>query len=817
MDAFRKNGEKLQNEVDELWRIFVTAAKQIYSHSVICVLDGLDECQEDDQKKLFQLLGSFYNTPRPVKGPQLKFLITSRPYLDIEYLFHQLPLIRLDGEECSDAISKDINLMVKDGLCKLNLRPDVQDLLENRLITPSNRTYLWAHHVLEDLRDPRHKQTKKGFEKALKSLPKPLEVEYDKILNRVKHNRRHKAEILLRIVVDAYRPLTLSELDVAFELATGGQDAQTHDDLDLGLDGASIASRLRNLCGLFIYVDDSRIFLIHQSAKEYLVNIHYPRLALDESRPHSQMVKSPNKLLANICVQYLSLKDFSYDLHDVNSNDKESFYPLLEYSAIYLADHFRQATVDDDKLSAHIYELYDDHSQRFGNWYQISQATNSFKGAPKTSLQLAAFSGHLEMVSHFLKTKEFQKDTELWNMGEALYWAALGGNEQIVNILIENGSDVNANISEPLPTPSGECDKLDFMLLDSGADDISRSLLTASSKDHLRILRLLVDNYVYLNKQAKFDVDSLSNAYAGYQKSHGRLLLDCQDTNAHFAFYGNALQAAAQGGHTGVVQLLLNRDADVNVGGGFFGNALQAAARGGHSRVVELLLERGADINAPGGFYGSGLQAAARGGHKIIAEHLLDRGADVNTSRGFFGTALQAAARVGHKKIVRLLITKYADINAQGGLYGTALHAAIAGGYEDITMLFLEKGANPYAQGGFYGSIFEAATQTHHPRIVQLLNEKGFNDAQGDHRQTRHGSFQKFDNASADMRVDGNDLPTGADLAGFDDGRREDFILRAHQTYQPHHTSPSHPHLASSAHLQNEESSRPPKKRKWRS
>lgn len=41
--------------------------------------------------------------------------------------------------------------------------------------------------------------------------------------------------------------------------------------------------------------------------------------------------------------------------------------------------------------------------------------------------------------------------------------------------------------------------------------------------------------------------------------------------------YGNALQAASAGGHKGIVQLLLDKDADVNTQGDQYGNALQAA------------------------------------------------------------------------------------------------------------------------------------------------------------------------------------------------------------------------------------------------
>jgi ankyrin repeat protein len=64
-------------------------------------------------------------------------------------------------------------------------------------------------------------------------------------------------------------------------------------------------------------------------------------------------------------------------------------------------------------------------------------------------------------------------------------------------------------------------------------------------------------------------------------------------------------------GDEAVVQLLVDRGADVNTQGGIeYGNALQTAALKGHKAVVQLLVDRGADVNAQGGEYGNALQAA---------------------------------------------------------------------------------------------------------------------------------------------------------------------------------------------------------------
>ncbi|KAH9225077.1 hypothetical protein K456DRAFT_1812498, partial [Colletotrichum gloeosporioides 23] len=58
--------------------------------------------------------------------------------------------------------------------------------------------------------------------------------------------------------------------------------------------------------------------------------------------------------------------------------------------------------------------------------------------------------------------------------------------------------------------------------------------------------------------------------------------------------YGNALQAASEEGHDNIVQMLLDKGADVNAHGGDYGNALQAASSGGHNNLVQILLDKGA-------------------------------------------------------------------------------------------------------------------------------------------------------------------------------------------------------------------------------
>jgi len=72
-----------------------------------------------------------------------------------------------------------------------------------------------------------------------------------------------------------------------------------------------------------------------------------------------------------------------------------------------------------------------------------------------------------------------------------------------------------------------------------------------------------------------------------------------------------------------VVQLLLEKGANINVEGGRFGNALRAASIGNEESIVRLLLNEGADINAQVEIYGDELRVAISRGRESVVQFLL--------------------------------------------------------------------------------------------------------------------------------------------------------------------------------------------------
>ncbi|KAF8490580.1 hypothetical protein JB92DRAFT_3008675 [Gautieria morchelliformis] len=196
-----------------------------------------------------------------------------------------------------------------------------------------------------------------------------------------------------------------------------------------------------------------------------------------------------------------------------------------------------------------------------------------------------------------------------------------------------------------------------------------------------------------LEKGAELGCALPAAAYNGHDMTVLLLLEEGADPNT-IGPYGSALQAAASNGQDTTVLLLLEKGMDVNgQEEGGHGSALAAAAAHGHDTTVLLLLENGAEVNAHGGQYGYALEVAALWGHEMMVRLFLEKGTDMHAHGGKFGSALQAVAYNGHDTIVQLLLDMGADVKAQGGVYGGALQAAVVGGHDKLVSLLLEAAA----------------------------------------------------------------------------------------------------------------------------
>jgi ankyrin repeat protein len=727
--VWNKNGSQLQQETDELWRMLLAVTSDPTARNTVCVLDALDECRDADRSDLIAKLARFH-AGAACQSPRqswLKFIVTSRPYDDIQRGFQHmpssLPAIRLRGEEENAQIGEEINrvihIRVRDLAEELRLRDSTSARLEQTLLAMEHRTYLWLHLAIGDIRMTL-RDSLRPDEEPIELVPTSVENAYEKILARVVPTKYEDVKLILKIIVGARRPLAMDEMALALGIGTSKQHRTS---AEAQIDPVHLGERLKHWCGLFVFINQSKIYLIHQTVREFLIarqdHEHSTSLSHNTWRHCIQDIEV-EQTMTSICIRCLNLDDHILP----SSSDKvpagtavaeRSRNEFKEYCCKWWTVHYSLSQdVSEENVFQDVLALYNTKGKAFRFWFdRLRIKTQGYDNAANvTPIRLAALNNHDRVLEHFLGKIGMNVEARDMVGRTALYLASELGHDKIIQMLLESGADVNAQ-----------------------GGDYSNALHAASYKGHNKIAQMLLDRDADVNAQGGAYGNALQAALTGGYDKIAQMLLDSgADVNTQGGAYGNALQAASHRGHDKIMQMLLDKGADVNAQGGRYGNALQAASHGGHEKIAQMLLDRGADVNAQGGRYGNALQAASHGGHEKIIQMLLGSGADVNAQGGHYSNALQAASYKGHNKIAQMLLDRGADVNAQGGDYGNALHAASHGGYDKIIQMLLDSGADVNAQGGDYGNALQAATDGGYDKIIQMLLDSGADvNAQGGH------------------------------------------------------------------------------------
>ncbi|TKS92271.1 Ankyrin repeat and SOCS box protein 16 [Collichthys lucidus] len=196
-----------------------------------------------------------------------------------------------------------------------------------------------------------------------------------------------------------------------------------------------------------------------------------------------------------------------------------------------------------------------------------------------------------------------------------------------------------------------------------------------------------------------------------------------------------ALRLAASRGHTGCVEELLFRGAEVNADPG--GNtALHDACIGGHAACVQLLLSHGAESELLAADGSAPLHLCTSAQSFQCAELLLEGGAEVNVRmKESRLTPLHIAARRGLEEHVELFLSHGADVLATNREGETPLNAACsaaerpseAGRYLRVVQKLLGAGADPKTAGRKQHTPLHNACANCSPRIAELLLQHGAN------------------------------------------------------------------------------------------
>ena len=329
------------------------------------------------------------------------------------------------------------------------------------------------------------------------------------------------------------------------------------------------------------------------------------------------------------------------------------------------------------------------------------------------NLRLDVYHGNTESVKKHLDegARVNSKDSEI--LTTALHDAASQGHYEVVQILINNGADLNANDVEGM-TP------FDYSMLTE-----RRRLKNTKTSDLLQSL----------GAKSGAKKSMYAAAILGDIQTIKKLINEGLDINKLTETGKAPLHLTATYGHKKATEYLLVSGANINCKDDTGSSPLFSAVRTTHKEIVELLISNGANIKTEKRL----LHQLSWVGYKKtegrikqveIAKSLILKGVNLNEKDLSGDTPLHSAAEHGHIEMAEFLLESGANVNEDNETKTTPLHKAAVEGRDIIVNILIQNGANvnPVIQStGTFNRMtpLDLALQMNNSKIAALLRKHG--------------------------------------------------------------------------------------------
>ncbi|KAI8398630.1 hypothetical protein FOFC_19845 [Fusarium oxysporum] len=684
-ETIGKPGEQWQWHTRELQRFLESSLpKVLEARTVWLFVDALDECGEENAAKLAREFKSLLQGA-PSTGSQFHICFACRHY----------PILVLDGvfEVWMEKENrKDISTFAQDKLSSFRKR--MSSTIPDLITEHADGVFLWAGLVVNQVLDLERKGIGlKKIETEILSVPQELDALYCQLIR----NMDSDSLKLIQWICFAMRPLSLDELRWAmivdadcphrslYACQTAGDYPSDHD---------GMKRRVQTLSrGLAEVTSDTKVVqFIHQSVKDFFVEKGLS--ALDETAKTNCAVGIAHRRLSRTCIRYLAMEEIGRSASQ--ESEMISEFPFLHYATTWWVAHTKQSdarSVSQEDLLDYFAGPSNTLMERWVRIYRILDEFSNDCPLKGTSLvhvmsrygvagALGAILGRADQVGINIDGKDSHGRTPL-------SWAAGGGHEVVVQVLLKTGKFNVARWPKAV---------VRLLLLVTGKVNVDTKdgegrtpLWWATKKGHKAVVQLLLDWGAYIEAADEWGQTPLARAAETGHKAVVQLLLDRGAyIEAADEWDQTPLSYAAQNGHEAVVQLLLDRGAHIEAADKSGQTPLSRAAENGHEAVVQLLLDR-----------------AAKNGHEAVVRLLLGRGqtslrmAVVRLLLGRGETRIEEAERLGYSRpgenwyeaVVRLLLGRGAHIEAAERWGRTPLSRAAEKGHEAVVRLLLDRAA----------------------------------------------------------------------------------------------------------------------------
>jgi WD40 repeat protein len=370
---------------------------------IFLILDGIDEA-DSQSPFVTQLLKiqseipvKLFLTSRPIKIPS----VPVRSSCSLTTCF-------LHEEDTHEDISAYVQNVVRNALPD---DPEFQEDISSQVLAKASGSFLWVKLALDTLQDNWH--TKEDIQKALTEVPKGMEPLYQRMLDTIKAQSPRLQVMAKRILTWAiccWRPLSVTELQVALQPEFQGFVRLEH--------------TIIQICGHFISVDNSKISLVHATARSFLLH------GTDNEAPFINP-REGHEHLAIVSLKYLSndhwrlvFKNIEMSTARFETDSRPNrlllaakTHPLLGYATCYWAYHVSKSSAGAEELMLTLKAFLAKHVLSWiegialsGDLRYLTRAAQYLKAYAKKKLRGSNFDAHENLLSLREAPKE---DTKL--------------------------------------------------------------------------------------------------------------------------------------------------------------------------------------------------------------------------------------------------------------------------------------------------------------------------------------------------------------------------------------------------------------------
>ncbi|SCO16926.1 related to ankyrin [Fusarium fujikuroi] len=740
------------------------------------VLDGLDECTGMTSTDIKSVPHFLEELQTAITNTTAKILISSRSDSVI-----QQGISGFLGYSEYTIIPDDVgpDLMVYSSeLVKAKLpnkdeptRASIAQKMKER----SEGQFQWVRLQEGSLRKGR---SRKRLEREIDETPSGLDSLYDREWNRINamgDSDKNRALSLLRWTAFALRPLTVYEITEAV-LITDDMDEFPSEEMPDCVDQDYVDSMILELCRSLIEVrrvsssestkspkpiheseEDSvglqEVHLSHFSVKEYLLLKTFPgtNTLLSNEKLRVTNEDFHNTTLANHCLRFISFRG-AWEILKTN-NDERPAKHFMFYAVQIGLEHCQRVKNIDPELQRAIISLIDSRNE---NWHFVKEFTETkilvddpdFQAVTISPFVIAIFSGCTDAVAYLIREGNLDINDRSGGNATPLFFACYTKNKEIVELLLDNGADINARSDGEVPlhiSVEEGSDAITEMLISRGADvsvvdnDGRTALNIASMSGNTKAARHLIDSGADISHETKDGFTPLSMASSRGHVELAKLLIKSgADVNQALANGYRPLLLAVRYDHPELAALLIDEGAELNgtlVNGWMFSLLSVAAACGclntaktliikgfnptevtplllaasyscyhgfskfiyenpdfpysDYHQVIQLLLQSGADVNAIDELGHTPLYMASYYGFTDTVEILIKNGAYIDIKSASGETPLHCGSRQGHFAATQLLLQNGADMGSKDNCGRTPLHHACRSGNLEVFKLII--------------------------------------------------------------------------------------------------------------------------------